>query len=91
MIGLKDFGIFVLKYVSYHFYLKCNLKFLYTIHIERKNIYSMSNQRSKPLESSTNQKRIVVCRIMEKGATGGLVPLPTMRNKNRARTNNNIR
>ena len=81
----------MLKYVSYNFYLKCNLNFLYTIHIERKDIYSMSNHRSKPLESSTNHKREVVCRIMEKGVTGGLVPLLAMRNRNRARTDNNIR
>ena len=81
----------MLKYVSYNFYLKCNLNFLYTIHIERKDIYSMFNQRSETLESSTNHKREVVCRSMEKGVTGGLVPLPAMSNKNKAKTNNNIR
>ena len=81
----------MLKYVSYNFYLKCNLNFLYTIHIKRKDIYSMSNHRSGPLESSTNYERAVVCIIMEKGVTGGLVPLPAMSNRNRARTDNNIR
>ena len=80
----------MLKYVSYNFYLKFNLNFLYIIHIERKDIYNMPNQRSEPLESSTNHKRAVVCRIMEKGVIGGLVPLPAMSNRNRARTENNI-
>ena len=51
----------------------------------------MSNQISETLESSTNHKRAVVCKIMEKGVTGGLVPFPAMSNKNRARTDNNIR
>ena len=81
----------MLKYVSYNLNLKCNLNFLYTIHIERKDIYSMSNQRSEPMESSTNHKRAVVFRIMEKGVTGGLVPLFSMSNRNRAKTDNNIR
>ena len=51
----------------------------------------MSKQRLEPLESSTNKKRAVVCRIMEKGVTGGLVPLPAMGNRNMANTDNNIR